>query len=270
MVQNNKYLDHEGVGYLWGKMKEYIDNECANNSNILIPKYVSDKSEITSEGLYQVVLNTTLTTIKDGKVYLDTSEVTNMSSMFSNCSGLTSLDLSNFNTSKVTNMSSMFNGCSKLTSLNLSNFDISKVTSMNSMFGLCSELEYIDLSNWDPSNLPSSGLFGFGTMEEPTPKVHTLKFPKMGMTKSGEYEFHQAKPLGTAGEESLRSLKELFSYDRVANGLATLPYTNENGELVQGTNILRVSLPEQAKSLFSDSEKAEITAKGYTLVWGGW
>ena len=45
MTQNNKYLDHEGVSYLWGKMKEYIDNECANNSNILIPKYVSRKSD---------------------------------------------------------------------------------------------------------------------------------------------------------------------------------------------------------------------------------
>ena len=47
----------------------------------------------------------------------DTSKVTNMESMFSGCSGLTSLDLSGFNTSNVTNMSNMFKNCSSLTNL---------------------------------------------------------------------------------------------------------------------------------------------------------
>ena len=37
-----------------------------------------------------------------------------MSGMFSGCSGLTSLDFSNFNTSKVTDMERMFSGCSGL------------------------------------------------------------------------------------------------------------------------------------------------------------
>ena len=44
--------------------------------------------------------------------------------MFSNCSSLTSLDLSNFNTSRVINMQYMFYGCSSMTSLDLSNFDM--------------------------------------------------------------------------------------------------------------------------------------------------
>ena len=39
---------------------------------------------------------------------LDTSEVTNMSNMFSACISLTSLDVSNFDTSKVIDMSDMF------------------------------------------------------------------------------------------------------------------------------------------------------------------
>ena len=54
--------------------------------------------------------------------------------MFSGCSKLTSLNVSNFDTSKVTNMGYMFSGCSKLTSLNVSNFDTSEVTNMGSMF----------------------------------------------------------------------------------------------------------------------------------------
>ena len=66
----------------------------------------------------------------------DTSQVTDMSSMFQGMSNLTTLDLSNFNTSKVTNMSQMFLGIFKLTTLDLSNFNTSKVTDMYGMFYL--------------------------------------------------------------------------------------------------------------------------------------
>ena len=57
-----------------------------------------------------------------------------MSSMFYDCSSLTSLNLSNFNTNNVTNMSHMFFKCSSLTSLNLSNFNTNNVTDMSHMF----------------------------------------------------------------------------------------------------------------------------------------
>ena len=84
---------------------------------------------------------------------LDTSKVTNMSWMFTICSNLTSLDLSNFDTSKVTNMSGMFNNCSKLTSLDLSKWDTSKVIDMSSMFSGCNYLTSLDLSGWNTSNV---------------------------------------------------------------------------------------------------------------------
>jgi surface protein len=63
-----------------------------------------------------------------------------MSSMFSGCSGLTSLDISNFETAKVTNMTYMFYNCSSLTSLDVSKFNTAKVTTMYWMFGSCSGL----------------------------------------------------------------------------------------------------------------------------------
>ena len=71
---------------------------------------------------------------------LDTSNVTDMSSMFHDCRGLTSLDLTGWNTSNVTNMESMFNDCSSLTSLDLTGWDTSNVTNMKSMFDGCSSL----------------------------------------------------------------------------------------------------------------------------------
>lgn len=84
---------------------------------------------------------------------LDTSQVTDMSSMFDGCRGLTTLDLSSFNTSQVTNMSSMFNDCVGLTSLNVSSFDTSQVTDMSRMFENCMGLTSLDLSNFDTSRV---------------------------------------------------------------------------------------------------------------------
>lgn len=88
---------------------------------------------------------------------LDTSQVTDMSSMFAGCSDLTSLDLSSFDTSQVTNMSSMFADCVGLTSLNVSSFDTSQVTNMSSMFVRCSGLTSLDLSNFDTSQVTNMG-----------------------------------------------------------------------------------------------------------------
>ena len=73
--------------------------------------------------------------------------------MFSYCSSLTSLDLSNFNTNNVTNMGSMFYNCSSLISLNLSNFNTNNVTNMGGMFSDCSSLTYLDLSNFNTNNV---------------------------------------------------------------------------------------------------------------------
>ena len=95
-----------------------------------------------------------LTTI-EGLENLNTSEVTDMSFMFSGCSSLTELNLSNFNTSAVKNMWGMFSGCSSLTSLNVSNFNTSKVTDMDAMFYGCSGLTSLNLSNFNTSAVTS-------------------------------------------------------------------------------------------------------------------
>ena len=84
---------------------------------------------------------------------LDTSNVTDMSDMFSNCRSLTSLDLSGFDTSNVTDMSYMFSNCWRLTSLDLSGFDTSNVTDMPGMFEECANLTSLDLSGFDTSNV---------------------------------------------------------------------------------------------------------------------
>ena len=87
---------------------------------------------------------------------LDTSKVTDMNSMFSGCSKLTSIgDLSKWDTSNVTDMSYMFSECSVLTSVgNLSGWNTSKVTNMGGMFFGCSKLTSVgDLSGWNTSKV---------------------------------------------------------------------------------------------------------------------
>ena len=61
--------------------------------------------------------------------------------MFSNCSSLKELDLSNFNTNKVTDMSYMFYNCSSLKKLDISNFNTNKVKVVSYMFYECSSLK---------------------------------------------------------------------------------------------------------------------------------
>ena len=83
----------------------------------------------------------------------DTSKVTDISRMFAYCRSLTSLDLSSFNTSQVTNMSGMFYNCSSLTSLDVSKFNTSQATNMKRMFGRCGNLTSLDVSNFDTSQV---------------------------------------------------------------------------------------------------------------------
>ena len=87
----------------------------------------------------------------------DTSSVIYGDNMFSGCSSLTSLDLSNWDVSNVIRFNSMFSDCSSLTSLNVSNWNTLKCTSFNNMFSGCRSLTSLDLSNWDASNVTSTG-----------------------------------------------------------------------------------------------------------------
>ena len=119
-----------------------------------------------------------LTSIKFGNGF-NTSNVEHMDAMFYGCSGLTSLDVSNFNTSNVVSMSyavdsvfystapdgrrykwynkymlmGMFAGCSSLTSLDLSSFNTSQVTDMRGLFDGCKNLTSLNVSNFNTSNV---------------------------------------------------------------------------------------------------------------------
>lgn len=85
--------------------------------------------------------------------HFNTSNVTNMSGLFDGCSNLATIDVSSFNTANVTRMSTMFEDCSSLTSLDLSHFNTANVTDMFQMFADCSSLTSLDLSNFNTANV---------------------------------------------------------------------------------------------------------------------
>ena len=128
---------------------------CKALGNVTIKEIVFDKSFNTYA---PTSLNSFFKDLKSLKTitnleYLNTANVTDMSSMFHSCRYLTELDLSNFNTEKVTDMSSMFDGCGKLTKLDISKFNTANVKNMRSMFEGCGILTELDLSNFNTTNV---------------------------------------------------------------------------------------------------------------------
>lgn len=132
----------------------YKPNDYGSNANI-IKKVVFDASFANARptSCYEWFYECGSLTDIEGIEYLNTENVTNMSSMFDGCRALTTLDLSHFDTQNVTDMNNMFCNCSALTTLDVSNFDTQNVTDMGSMFAVCEAFTTLDLSNFDTQNV---------------------------------------------------------------------------------------------------------------------
>ena len=124
---------------------------CTALGNVTIKNIVFDESFNTyaPTSLKDFFKNCKALETISGLKYLNTANVTDMGYMFSGCSALTSLDLTNFNTSKVESMHDMFEDCSALESLNLTNFNTENVTDMYGMFYQCEKLSSLDLSKFN-------------------------------------------------------------------------------------------------------------------------
>ena len=118
--------------------------------------------KISKEELKQLILDgISSEELKSRYVY---SDVTDMSYMFYDCSGLVSVP--ELDTSNVTDMSYMFYGCSKLESV--PELDTSNVTSMSWMFYGCKKLKNVNPYNFH--------LFIFAEIENESIK---LNFPEL-------------------------------------------------------------------------------------------
>ena len=166
-----KYAD--GTLTFYNSFKDALgENEYELNSGANLPEWVKHKKEIT-----KVVFDTSFADAKPTSCYgwfdwceklkqiegiknLNTEMATDMSSMFSTCVGLKSLDVTNFNTANVKDMENMFSSCRNLPSLNVTNFNTANVTNMQRMFASCTSLTSLDVTNFNTENVTSmSGMF---------------------------------------------------------------------------------------------------------------
>lgn len=143
-------VSHEEIFAVDSELKIFISN---NKTNLKTAK-------LSSRGGIKITSCTNLFSGCSNLVSLDlsefdTSDNTSLWNTFKGCSSLKTLNLNNFDTSNVTDMDDMFYRCSSLTSLDLSNFNTSKVTNLGGMFQYCNKLTELDLSNFDTSNVES-------------------------------------------------------------------------------------------------------------------
>ena len=155
-----KYAD--GTLTFYNSFKDALgENEYELNSGANLPGWVKHRKEIT-----KVVFDTSFANAKPTSCYawfqdfrnltqiegiknLNTEKVTDMSSMFSDCLSLTSLDVTHFNTANVKDMEFMFALCSSLTSLDVTHFNTGNVTNMGDMFSSCPKLAELDVTHFN-------------------------------------------------------------------------------------------------------------------------
>ena len=96
---------------------------------------------------------TNLTTIEGLDTKIDTTDVTNMSELFSGCTSLTNITF-NPNTPDVTNMSKIFYNCSSLSEVHIgTNLKLNKVENLESAFENCRDLTLFDIGVASFSNI---------------------------------------------------------------------------------------------------------------------
>ena len=170
--------------------------------------------------------------------YLNTSEVENMGSMFSNCTSLETLDLSSFNTEKVTNMFEMFVGSTNLRTINLpKGFIGSNVTDLNGMFRGCARLTELDLSGSNAEKVKDMGWMFYGCVALSNLNLSGFK---TGSVTDMRYLFSSCQSLESLdlsgfNTENVSSMVSMFSQ---CSSLRSLDLSSFNTSKVIGMNLM--------------------------------
>lgn len=170
--------------------------------------------------------------------YLNTSEVENMGSMFSNCTSLETLDLSSFNTEKVTNMSEMFVGSTNLRTINLpKGFIGSNVTDLIGMFRGCASLTELDLSGSNAEKVKDMYKMFYGCVALSNLNLSGFK---TGSVTDMRYLFSSCQSLESLdlsgfNTENVTSMVSMFSQ---CSSLRSLDLSSFNTSKVIGMNLM--------------------------------
>lgn len=153
---NQVVLDDSGVLERDFRYGWYNDTAMSDYGNIteIDTKYYDSREVVNFQDMFRGTGAATFGIYGlGGPINLVTSNVTSMLDSFSHNESLVLLDLLGLDTSKVTDMTTMFFNCNKLMTVNL-NFDTSNVERMTGMF-LGTNLYSIDCSKWRTDKLVS-------------------------------------------------------------------------------------------------------------------
>ena len=172
--------------------------------------------------------------LKTIKINIDTNNVTNMYSMFNNCSKLEYLNLSTFNTRNVKNMSYMFNNCSNLKNLNLaSSFNTENAEFMAFMFNNCSSLEYLDLpSSFNTKNVKDMSSMFSECKNISSINLNSFNTQNVESMKSMFCDCQKLKELNLSkfNTKNVKSMRKLFKSCFMLKNLQISSFNTENVE----------------------------------------
>lgn len=186
----------------------------------------------------------------------DTSNVTTMSGMFLNCSKLTNLNLANFDTKNVVKLTNLFNGCSAIENINLSSFDTSNVTKMYAMFGNCENLKNVNLKNFDTSKVTDMEAMFFNCKS--LSKIDLSSFNTSSVERLKRMfvncELLTELDLSNFKTENLLNVETMFSGCKL---LKKIDMRNATFDKVQNYNYMLDTLPSDVTIIVKDDTQKE-------------
>ena len=217
----------ENSAWVEDKMTVENMNEKLGNSTIVHIVFDKSFSTYTPTSLQNFFAYLTKLETITGLEYLNTEKVTDMNSMFSYCSALTSLDVTHFNTGNVTNMNSMFSGCKALTSLDVTKFNTGNVTDMNNMFSKCSALTSLDVTKFNTENVTDMAAMFFNCSA--LTSLDVTKFNTGNVTDMGAM-FKNCVALTSLDVTHFNTakVKDMYSMFYNCSSLTSLDVTNFN------------------------------------------
>ena len=239
----------------------YKSNDDGSNANI-IKKVVFDASfanaRPTNCHLWFYGCKN-LTTI-EGIEYLNTENVTSMSLMFSGCSALTTLNLSNFDTQSVTNMTGMFSDCRALTTLDVSNFNTQNVTDMRFMFFNCSAITTLDIAKFDTKNVTDMSLM-FCSDPALTTIYASDKFVTTACEKDKNMFAYCTNLMGAVPYDENKVGKEMANYatgyftDKAATGIDAPTVSDDTAAEYYDLQGRRLNAPQKGVNIVKRGKK---------------
>lgn len=184
------------------------------------------------------------------------SNVTDMQSMFYNCSSLNQINnINNWDVSNVQNMNFLFSGCT-LFNQPLSNWNTSNVTSMFGMFFYADAFNQ-DISSWNTGNVTDmTNMFGAATnFNQPLNSWNTSNVTSMNSMFAGAVRFNQ--PLNNWNTANVTNMGYMFFH----GGVTTFPGFQQN----IGSWVLNPNVDLQSMLNFSGMD-----CDSYSATLNGW